>query len=410
MHSSKTEAVGIFGGAFDPPHRGHVRALEAFLEKADLDRVYVIPSGKAPHKALSGEATDSDRLEMAGLAFSSVSPRVVVDDWEIRSDGISFTFRTVERIRKMHPEATLYLFIGTDQFLAFETWRNVAYLVKECILAVMARDGDEVALVEKKSCLEKEFGAQCLLLQEKAYIISSTEIRSDLEKEGFSEDLTPSVNGYLALRGLYGADGTLPRREALCRIRKALSEKRLLHSFSVEREVHRLCLLLGVSPEKRRELRVAALLHDLTKEKSPSEQIRLAEEHRVSFSSPDLLSPAVQHGITAFLLVRDALPEDCALAIRYHTTGRENMTLSEKILYLADYMEETRTYESCRRVRAQFYDDLPASLPQRLARLDACVLSTLEETVRFLKKRNMAVHPDSERALEYFKTRRKETE
>ncbi len=390
--------IGIFGGAFDPPHRGHQIALAAFLGIAQLDLCYVIPSGTAPHKTISRGASPGDRLEMSRIAFSPLSEKVVVSDLEIASDEISYTYRTVEKIRAQHPEDELFLFVGTDQFLTFQSWREPETLLSSCTLCVMDRYRDEDQILAKKEALEKEFGARCLLLKEKAYIISSTQIRKELERNGFSTSLPPGVNDYIALSGLYGT-ASPERQRVLERLGSSLSSERLSHTLSVEREVARLCDLLGI-PEKK-ELCLAALYHDLTKEKSLEEQSGIFEQFGVDPTPEDLASPSVLHGMTAALLAeRDGLPGFACDAVRYHTTGRANMTLFDKILYFADYIEERRTHQVCQKARKDLYKGLPEGIPERRAWLDRCLLLVLAGTVSHLKEEGRPVHPRSLEALE----------
>ncbi len=393
MPSLIKKRIGIFGGAFDPPHRGHEKALASFLKGAELDLVYAIPSGRPPHKAKSEKSTDADRMEMARLAFGSLSEKVLVSDMEITFSETSYTYLTVERISEMHPEADLFLFIGTDQLLSFETWRNIKYLFSRCTLCVMDRFDDQGALSHQISHLEKKYHARFLLLKEKAYIISSTEIRKELEKKSFSLSLSPAVSDYITLRGLYDTDFDPDRREVICRLVNALGKGRLSHTLSVEREVLRLCDLLGLA--NKREMSLAALYHDLTKEKSTSEQTEILKKMGSYPSPEDMESPAVLHGKTAAYLARaDALlGEKGICAILYHTTGKENMTVEEMILYLADYMEETRLHPACIAMRKWFYENLPDEREERLLHLQKAVYRTMQNTILYLKEKNMPIHP-----------------
>ena len=263
--------------------------------------------------------------------------------------------------------------------------------------------------MKKKSALEKEFGARLLLLEEKAYIISSTQIRKRLQENGFSEDLTPEVNGFIALHGLYGSEMNEKRKEVLSRIRKELGKKRLLHSFAVEREVDRLCRALGMAKEDVMEMRIGALLHDITKEKSKEEHLEILRQKGKRMKEEDLQVPSAWHAITAAALCEDAVSPRVLSAIRYHTTGKENMTIEEKILYLADYMEETRTYLSCRQIRNAFYENLPQAKEGVLRRLDEALQEALEYTLFYVTKNKLPEHPLTRAALTDLEKIRKES-
>ncbi len=401
MPSLMNNRIGIFGGAFDPPHRGHEKALLAFLSAVQPEKLYVIPSGTPPHKSLSRGAEDLHRYQMSRLAFESLSEKICVSDLEICSAEVSYTLLTVKKLKEIHPDGEFFLFVGTDQFLSFETWREPQTLLSLCTLCVMDRFSRQDAILAKKRELEDNFSALCLLLDEKPYIMSSTDIRQELKEKGYSFRLSPAVNAFISERGLYGVKEDKERKELLSRLQKELSNKRFQHTLSVEREVAELCCLLGA--ENERELRLAALYHDLTKEKSLAEQISLSEEFGFPLSSEDLQSPAVLHGITASLVAgrEGILSHKAVLAIRNHTTGDEEMSLGEKILFFADYIEETRSYDVCRKMRRFFYEEMPEGEDDRRRHLDHCILKVMQETVKHLEENQKPIHPRTKRAVDF---------
>jgi nicotinate-nucleotide adenylyltransferase len=126
--------IGMFGGAFDPPHRGHAALAEAALAQFGLDALHVIPTGQAWHKSTALNAP-AHRLAMTRLAFADM-PRVIVDDRELQRAGPTFTFDTLQALQRENPLAQLYLFIGADQFAAFgqwHRWREICELAIICI-------------------------------------------------------------------------------------------------------------------------------------------------------------------------------------------------------------------------------------------------------------------------------------
>lgn len=135
--ASMRPQIGVFGGAFDPPHNAHVALAEAAVQQLQLDRLHVIPTGHAWHKArrLSPAA---DRLEMARLAFGGL-PRVVVDSREIDRDGPTFTIDTLEALQAENPGAQLHLVIGADQFAAFREWHRFEDILKLAIICIADR-------------------------------------------------------------------------------------------------------------------------------------------------------------------------------------------------------------------------------------------------------------------------------
>lgn len=393
--------IGIFGGAFDPPHRGHEKAALAFLEKAELDLLYVIPSGKAPHKVISGGARDEDRLEMTRRAFLPLSEKIRVSDREVLDQGTCYSYLTVERIREAHPGSEIFLFVGTDQFLVFETWRRFEYILELCTLCVMDRFEDFAKLNEKKSWLEENFRARVLLLEEKAYIISSTDVRRELARWGFSRSLSPKVNEWICETGIYSTHNDSVRSKLLKRGKTELSSHRFAHTLGVERETVELCRLLELSDKDTRDMALAALYHDLAKGWSDEKAASFLMGHGERVTEEDRRIPAVFHGRVAALLAKEegVLSEEGVLAVRYHTTGRSKMTLKEKILYVADFIEETREHDSCQRIRSEFYANLPQGKEERLKYFDMLVYRVMENTAYYLKERRIPCHSLGAEAL-----------
>jgi nicotinate-nucleotide adenylyltransferase len=134
---TQPQRVGIFGGAFDPPHFAHVALARAAVSQLGLDELRIFPTGQAWHKArMLSDAPH--RLAMAREAFATV-PRAVVDDRELRRSGPTYTVETLRELRSEHPAAELLLVIGADQAEALHTWRESAGIMRLATLAVAAR-------------------------------------------------------------------------------------------------------------------------------------------------------------------------------------------------------------------------------------------------------------------------------
>ena len=142
------------------------------------------------------------------------------------------------------------------------------------------------------------------------------------------------------------------------RVKPYMNERRYFHTLGVERECERLGKLL--LPDKVMKLRAAALLHDITKVLSLEKQLNICKSYDIMYGKVDLMSPALFHAKTGAEVAARDFPEfvddEIKNAIRYHTTGRAGMSLFEGIAYLADYIEETRTFENCVKLRKFFWD------------------------------------------------------
>ncbi len=194
-----------------------------------------------------------------------------------------------------------------------------------------------------------------------------------------------------------------------------ISGKRLAHTYAVEEECTALAARFGRFPalmteEDGMKLRLAALLHDVTKEKTHEEQLALCKEYRLPLTPYEAASPKVLHSKTAPAYARAHLhtylgytcvDEDVSRAIFTHTTGSANMSLLGKLLYLADYIEPTRTFSDCVELRRLFYSDIerhtetPGAL---LAHLDDIMIASLDMTVSDLLECGSLIDPNTTEA------------
>lgn len=183
---------------------------------------------------------------------------------------------------------------------------------------------------------------------------------------------------------------------------QSMSAKRFRHTVAVENMVVRLCALY--CPEHTEQMRAAAILHDLTKELMPHEQEELCQRYGLSVSDGDRLSPKTFHARTAVELIKDRLPSlvDPIIlnAVRWHTTGHAGMTLTEKLLYLADYIDESRTYPNCVILRRYFFGAEPQGMneQEREALLRDTLILSYDMTIRDLLDEGMPIAEDTVRA------------
>jgi nicotinate-nucleotide adenylyltransferase len=166
--------LGVFGGAFDPPHIGHTALLQAALADLELDQLRVVPTGQAWHKSWALSPADH-RLAMAQLAFAHL-PRVVVDPIEIERAGPSYTVETLQAFATQFPAADLYLILGEDQARALSNWHDLPEVLRLAIICVAEREditGDKRPFMPIKSH-ESRFRR----LQMPAMPVSATDIRA----------------------------------------------------------------------------------------------------------------------------------------------------------------------------------------------------------------------------------------
>lgn len=141
--------IGVFGGAFDPPHRAHVALVEAAMTRLGLDELRVLPTGNAWHRG-AAVSPAAHRVAMAQLAFANL-PGVRVDDREVRRDGPTYTLDTLRELRAEIPGAQWFLLIGEDQAVAFRRWNGWQEILRIATIVIAERDQSTLGIAEKEA-------------------------------------------------------------------------------------------------------------------------------------------------------------------------------------------------------------------------------------------------------------------
>ena len=196
--------VGIFGGTFSPPHKGHTAAALAFKTQMRLDKLLIIPTLIPPHKYFGGEASCEERLEMCRLAFCDLSD-TEISDIEIKRGGKSYTYLTLRELSRSGDE--LYFLCGTDMILTFDLWKRfeeIFSLAHVCYVRRENNDAKHSEIEEKTRQFSENYSAKISEISVDAIEISSTELR-ELIKSGLdtSEFLDERVREFIDNRGLY---------------------------------------------------------------------------------------------------------------------------------------------------------------------------------------------------------------
>ncbi len=199
---SEPRRIGVFGGAFDPPHRAHMALVCSAIAALGLDEVRVLPTGQAWHR--SGPLTDAaHRLAMTRLAFADL-PQVVVDDREIRRSGPSYTVDTLNEITAEQPGAQLYLLIGDDQRRSLPGWKRIDDIARLAIICAAARDPQVASWHADTSGTSDVTPPAIRPLPMPLMPISATDIRERLSRQADVATLvTPAVERYIHEHHLY---------------------------------------------------------------------------------------------------------------------------------------------------------------------------------------------------------------
>lgn len=195
--SAAAQRFGMFGGAFDPPHRAHVALARAAVAQLALDRLHVLPTGDAWHKERRLTAA-AHRLAMAQLAFAGV-PAVQVDDRELRRSGPTYSVDTLRELQAEHPHAQLHLLMGEDQAGGFTRWHAWEEIARLAVLCVAGRGtGEGIAALRALP------GVRVELLALPPMPESATEIRRRLtERQDIADLVEPAVARYIETHLLY---------------------------------------------------------------------------------------------------------------------------------------------------------------------------------------------------------------
>ena len=385
------ERIGIYGGTFNPPHLGHFRAARYAMEALNLDKLLMIPDRIAPHKELpEGSPTPRQRLEMVRLGAPD---GVEVSDLELRREGPSYTYLTVQQLRQRYPDARLFLLMGTDMFLTFHTWRNPEIILQNAALGVFYRgEPGEIAQIEEAKAKMEAAGAQVHLVKNPVTAISSTQLRRMLVFRCASEFLPEAVERYIYDNGLYGT-GRDYRNLSIEQLRetvvKLLKPNRVAHVLGCAQTAGELARRYGVNETDAVR---AGLLHDITKALDGPLQLTLCRSYARILDEFSTKNPKTLHALTGSLVAERIFGENEAVvqAICCHTTGKADMNLLEKIIYVADYMEPNRDFPGVDSLRSLAYEDITQALKLGL-----------NMTLDMLRQQGREISPESSQALAF---------
>ena len=387
------ERIGIYGGTFNPPHLGHILAALQAVRSLRLDRLLLIPDRVAPHKVLpEGSASPEQRMEMLVRAVAE-HPELEVSDLELRRDGVSYTYLTIQELKAQHPDAQLVLIMGTDMFLSFENWKNTHIILENASLGVLYRGekGEMERIAAQKAHMEA-LGATVELAENQALPISSTDVRRMLVFRCADDVLLPAVNAYIQMNNLYGTGKNcryLPLNKLEETVVSLLKPNRVAHVLGCRDTAVALAKHWGADETDAAR---AGLLHDITKALDGPHQLTLCREYGIVLDAFSNKNPKTLHALTGSLVAQRIFGENEAVvsAIRHHTTGKANMTLLQKIIYVADYMEPNRDFPGVERLRHLAFTDL-----------DAALKLGLEMTLELLVQQGREVSPESLEALAF---------
>ena len=180
--SCQNKKVGIMGGTFDPIHYGHLMLAQNALDTFSLDEILFVPSGTPWLKESTKVLSKNKRVSMTGMAIED-NPDFALSTIEIDREGNSYSYETVEELKKEQPETTFYFIMGADSLLEIERWKHPDRLMADCILLVAVRDDcDREGLKKQIAYLTDKYQADIRILPANRMDISSTKIRQMIQE------------------------------------------------------------------------------------------------------------------------------------------------------------------------------------------------------------------------------------
>ncbi len=384
--------VLLFGGAFDPPHKGHISILKNAMAYDDFDKVIVMPTGTPTHKKGCTAPFDV-RVYMSKLAFEHLGKNVEISTWEGTNFHDDYTYLTVEHLKEKYDNPQIYMLIGSDSLFTLDSWKKPERLMSECKMLVFAREKNIDAEMHNKAEQLKLLGAQIDFIKTEPIEFSSSEYRKSFgicEKEFLPDNVRNTAEKY----NLYDAED-LQRWKGTAKLlaKLLLDEKRYIHTLNVEKLAAELGEIYSLDVEK---LRVAALLHDIMKNAEYDILLHRAKQSGIINRIEDKPKPTL-HGFAAagYAIKEMGIDDESILwAVKSHTCGRYGMQDMEKVIYLADMLCEERQFDG--------KDYLLGIAKQNL---DAAMYQSLIHSLEWIKSKGNTVDTDSLAALEYFKLR-----
>ena len=383
------ERIGIYGGSFNPPHIGHINAAQCAVEVLGLSKMLVVPCNISPGKPLCPDhVSNEQRLQMLKLAIGD-DPKLELCDTELQRGGISYTCDTIAQLREEYPDAELVLCMGSDAFTHFEEWKDIEKILQEASLAVFYRGkrSDDLESVQQR--LEQR-GAKVYVVENPVTQISSTQLRRLLAFRCADPFLQPRVAMLIQIFNLYGTGENyrhLPMDKLEQVVISLLKPSRVAHVLGCRDTAVEMAKCWGVDETDAAR---AAILHDITKALDGPLQLTLCNEYGIVLDEFSANNPKTLHALTGSLVAQRIFGENTAVvdAIRWHTTGKPNMNVLQKIIYVADYMEPNRDFPGVERLRELAFTDL-----------DGALKLGLQMTLNMLREQGRQISPESQQAL-----------
>lgn len=375
------ERIGIFGGTFNPVHNEHVAVARQAVKELKLDKLYIVPTFLAPHK--NGCSVSAEhRINMLRLAFEG-EDKIEISTFETDNGGTSYSYITAEHFKK-NTDGEVFMIVGGDMLHDFKNWKYPERILDAVSLCAFLREDEEISVESEREYFKKTFRKDFRILDYHGKKQSSTRIRVyNSFGLDISEMTDAKVVSYVRKNNLY--EGNEYQKEVI----KRLPLKRLIHTANVVTCALKKAKALGLDEEK---VITACSLHDIAK---------YTDYKTVKgFVLPKEMPKAVIHShlgayiIERYLGIKD---KDILSAVKYHTSGRANMSDLEKLVFVSDMIEDGRDYDGVEYLRECYKGDF-----------ENCFIECVKEEIQHLLGKNQYIYFETINCYNYYANKKGE--
>lgn len=375
--------TAVFGGAFDPVHDEHIAVAAACVKELKVRRVILVPTFNPPHKHISS-ASFEDRVKMLKIAFANFGAEVIVSEIEHNSRLKNYSSEILPRIKAKYGD--FYYIIGGDSLLKLESWNQPEFLAANFKIAVFNREGyGDVS--DKVRELNAKWNSSIIVMNYRGKDMNSHTIRNKIALDMYDGGVPDAVMKYIKDKKLYR-----DYDDYLIKLPSYLSQNRLIHSKNTAYEasvINSRCAL-GLNGK---DVIIAGLLHDVGK------KYDYDDKYLGKFDIPaDSLNTPVKHQFVGAIIAKkdfEISNGEILDAIRYHTTGRPDMTMLEKLIYCADMLSPERDYPQVQALRHAVYDNFEQGFK-------LC----LRYSYKYLTDNKRNIYPLTIQAINYYKEKK----
>ncbi len=340
--------IAIFGGSFNPVHKGHISVANYAIESLGLDKLIFVPAFKSPFKSKIKYVDGQSRIDMLNL----VKPeKAEVSAFEVNRKSTSYTIDTVKYFKQKYPNDELFFLLGSDNVYKLNKWKQINDIVKDVKLVIFKRAGDFSKINIKRY--------DALLMDNPLYDFASSWFR-----KGYLNNVEPEVMKYISSNYLY-----IPELMA-----NMLDHERHKHSQAVGSIAPRIAKAAGVDSKKAWAI---GCLHDITKSWSPERQRNFLEKYEIEhehLQDFELHSVSGYHWIKNEYMLDD---EEFLNAVLYHTSLAEELSVMDKVIFAADKLCEGRMHEGIQKDRELIVKDFDAGF-KRIVKIVYDILIEME--------------------------------